>query len=103
MRHFFDKIVDIYHLVQVGNKSFYGDTLIASVMGYLKPLDEQQSAINGIEQFGYGFKLVVESGSDIEVTDKLIIEGKNYFVKGRKTISKGAISFDSFLLILSEN
>lgn len=103
MRFVFSQDVAVYRLTQAGAQSSYGGSPTATVKGYLRPLDEEQSALNGIEQFGTGFKLLTESGADIEVTDKLVIDSETYLVKGKKSINRGAISYDSFLLTLPDN
>jgi len=103
MRFYFDKSVAIYRLSQTGSKSAYGETAETTVSGYLRPLDEEQSAINGIEQFGVGFRLWVEVDADIQVTDKVVIDSITYLIRGVKTINRLALSYKSCVLTLPDN
>lgn len=103
MRFVFSQDVSVYRLTQAGSKSSYGGTPVATVKGYLRPLDAEQSALNGIEQFGKGFQLFTEAGADIQVTDKAVISSETYLVKGKKTINRGAIGYDTYLLTLPDN
>ena len=100
MRHFFDKKVLIYKLVQATGKSSYQDTSASSIMGFLRPLDEQESSLNGIEQFGTGYRLMTGKNSGISATDKVKIDDVMYLVKGKKEVRQGSIEYDSFLLTL---
>lgn len=100
MRYFFDKKVFIYKLVQGTGKSSYQEDSSGSVMGFLRPLDEQESSLNGIEQFGTGYRLMTDKNSGISATDKVKIDDILYLVKGRKEVRQGSIAYDSFLLTL---
>lgn len=48
---------------------------------YLRPLNEEQSASNGV-QFGTGFNIIVECEIDIREGDKLTIDGVEYTLRG---------------------
>lgn len=100
MRYFLNKKVLIYKLVQATGKSAYQETSSGSVKGFLRPLDEQESSLNGIEQFGSGFRLMTGKSSGIGATDKVKIDDVTYLVKGKKEVRQGSIEYDSFLLTL---
>lgn len=48
---------------------------------YLRPLNELQSAENGV-QYGLGFQVIVECEVDIREGDKITIEGVEYTLRG---------------------
>ena len=48
---------------------------------YLRPLNEEQSASNGV-QFGLGFSIIVEKDFDIQEGDKFTIESVEYTIRG---------------------
>ena len=56
--------------------------------GYLRPLSEEQAAVNGL-QWGIGYTLIVEVGIDIQVGDQLTIDGAIYTVRGRADHTRG--------------
>jgi hypothetical protein len=98
-----DKSASVYRLTQSGAKSAYGSSPVATVEGYLRALDDEERALNGIEQIGSGFRFTAESGANINVTDKLVIDSVTYIVKGKKQVARGAMSYDYFLLVLPDN
>lgn len=60
-------------------KSVY--STIGSTTCYLRPLNEEQAAVNGV-QFGLGFSAIFETSVDVRESDKLVIEGIEYTVRG---------------------
>lgn len=73
------KSVAIYHLgTTAGATQTY--TLDTTVMGAMLPLDRREHALEGGDMVD-PFELYVESTVDIRVTDKLVIDSVNYYVK----------------------
>lgn len=77
-------------------------SVIGSVKGYLKPLSEADSSINGL-QYGKGFVFVTSSNSDIKTGDKLEIEGEEYNVQALSNKNQNIGSIRSKRIILSLN
>lgn len=78
--------------VYVGNKSSY--TTVSPVTlttCYLRPLNEEQSAANGV-QFGLGFSIIVECDVDIREGDKVTIDGVEYTVRGVVNHDRGGLT-----------
>jgi hypothetical protein len=83
-------ITAIKRQVYTGNKSTF--TSVGTATGYLRPLTEEQSSLNGI-QFGQGYQLVTEVGVDIRTGDKLTINSIDYTVRGVADHSRGGTMF----------
>lgn len=83
-------ITAIKRQVYTGNKSTY--TSVGTATGYLRPLTEEQSSLNGI-QFGQGYQLITEAGVDIRTGDKVTINSIDYTVRGVADHTRGAILF----------
>ncbi len=59
--------------------------------GYLRPLTEEQASANGI-QFGLGFSLIVETGTDIREGDRVTISSQAYTVRGIVDHDRGGVT-----------
>jgi len=85
--------------VYTGNKSTL-TTVGTNLTGYLRPLSEEQSSLNGM-QFGQGFQLITEVGVDIRTGDNLTIDGVAYSVRGTAIHNRGGITaHNKYLLVL---
>ena len=84
--------------VYTSGKSTY--TTVSGLTGaiYLRTLNEELSALNGI-QWGQAFSGVVDSALDIRTGDRLTIDGALYLVKGLANNNRGtALDFKKLLL-----
>lgn len=88
--------------VYTGNKSVY-TTVGSSYKAYLRPLSEEASASNNL-QYGYGFNLIVEIGTDIKEGDRVTIDSIDYTVRGVVSHDRGGIlSYKRALITKPEN
>jgi len=55
---------------------------------YLRPLNEEQSSVNGF-QFGLGFSVIVEVGVDIREGDRVTVDSVNYTIQGVVNHNRG--------------
>jgi hypothetical protein len=58
---------------------------------YLRPMNEEQSAQNGV-QFGLGFMVIVECDVDIRQGDIMVIEGIEYTIRGVVNHDRGHLT-----------
>lgn len=67
-------------------------TAVAGVTGaiYMRTLNEEQAAVNGI-QWGQAYSGVVENSLDIQVGDRITVDTKVYIVKGVADNARGTI------------
>lgn len=81
----------------------YGTTTgVSAVTGYLRPLGEEASSMNGI-QYGYGFNLIVETAIDIKEGDQVVIDSVTYNVRGVVNHDRGtATQYKRCLMTKSE-
>ena len=63
-------------------------TVGTTATGYLRPLDDQALAVNGL-QWGTGFTLITEVGVDIRQGDIITINSQDYTVRGRADHARG--------------
>jgi len=82
-------ITAIKRQVYTGNKSAF--VTVGTATAYLRPLNEQQSAENGV-QFGLGFSLIFECDVDIRQADKVTIESVEYTVAGVVNHDRGNLT-----------
>lgn len=87
-------------LTQSGNKSDYVLTSVSG-FGHLRQLDDRTASLNSI-QYGEGWKLTIEIGKDVAVTDKVLIGTDEFEVRGVKQESMGSLSFKELLLVNSK-
>lgn len=93
-------ITAIKRQTYVNNKSSFAS--IGTNSGYLRPLSEEQSSLNGV-QFGRGFLLIVEVDVDIQQGDKVTIDSKEYTVQGTANHDRGgATKYKRCLITLPE-
>lgn len=77
-------------------------TISGNYSGYLRPLSEEISAVNGI-QWGQGFQLITESGVDIRTGDRVTISSTVYTIRGAADHNRGGFTaYKKFLLVLTE-
>ena len=79
----------IKRMVYTGNKSIFSS--VGTATGYLRPLTEESSSVNGI-QFGFGFNLIVEIDVDIREGDKVTIDSVEYTVSGVADHDRGGVT-----------
>ena len=84
VRFFNEKTVEIKRFTYSGTPKKGSLSTVATVRGYLRTLDETQAAANGF-QFGQGFALLVDVNTDLQESDEVIIDGKEYKVGGVAT------------------
>lgn len=99
MRYFTkEKIVTtVQRLSYSGGKGTYS-TVATALNGYLRPLDESASAINGM-QWGNGFNLITELGVNIQVGDLVTIASVVYTVRGMAIHDRGGYtSYNKYLM-----
>lgn len=83
-------------MTYTGDKSSYA--IIGTSSGYLRPLSEEQSSVNGL-QYGQGFALLVDDSIDIRESDKAEIEGQIYEVRGVARHDRGAVPYKRCLVV----
>lgn len=85
----------------VGTNGRQGFTsLLTNVPCKFRPLGAQASIQNNIE-VGYGFSVVFEDGTDVQVGDRLIWNAANYLVKGRAALTGYGVV--SYLRVVAES
>lgn len=84
-------------LAQDGNKSDYVATAVSG-SGHLRQLDDRTASLNSI-QYGEGWKLTIDFGQDVAVTDKVLIGEDEFEVRGIKQENLGSFSFKELLLV----
>ena len=97
-------ITNLRRQVYVGDKSAYqivGSTPFNTC--YLRPLNEEQSASNGV-QFGLGFSIIVEVDVDLREGDKVTIDSVEYTLRGIVNHDRGgATKYKKALALKPEN
>jgi len=64
---------------------------VGTATGYLRPLNEEQASVNGV-QFGVGFNLIVEIDVDIREGDKVVIDSVEYTLRGVVNHDRGGLT-----------
>lgn len=73
--------------------------VLNNLTGYLRPLSEEQSAINGM-QWGQGYTLIMETTSGVLVGDVITISSIDYTVRGLADHNRGgATAYFKYLLV----
>lgn len=83
-------VTQVQRQVYTGNKSTY-TTTGTTCRGYLRPLSAEQASMNGM-QYGQAYELITEVGIDIQVGDKLTVDGGIYTVRGVANHNRGGIT-----------
>lgn len=98
-------IVGIYRQVYTGGKSVF--SVVQTTNGYLHELSPEVASANGF-QYGYGAALICEYGTDIRVTDKVLMGTqttagylKLYTVKGVAQYGAGRLPTDYVKAIIT--
>ena len=81
-------ITAILRQTYTGDKSAYAS--VGTATGYLRPLTEEQSSVNGL-QYGNGFSLIVETSVDIREQDKVTIDSVTYLIRGVVNHDRGGL------------
>lgn len=83
------------------SKSTYSS--VGTATCYLRPLTEEQAAMNGM-QYGTSFSAIFETSVDVREADKLTIDGVVYTVRGVVNHDRGfATAYKRALLTKPEN
>jgi hypothetical protein len=94
-----NSITGIKRQVYLLGKSSYVLAATSTATGYLRPLNEEQAAANGV-QYGLGFSLIVECSVDIQEGDKFTIGSDNYTVRGVVNHNRGGLTAYKRCLLL---
>lgn len=94
---FFDRIFTMERLMQMGDKSQYG---VGPTTGacMLRQASNELTRINSL-QFGELWELFVEAGTDIVPTDRVIVDGVTFTVKGIRNDVLGSVDYMQVLLV----
>jgi hypothetical protein len=92
----FDRHFTTKRLLSTANKSSYIDA--SSGVGHLRQMSERLEKINSI-QYGQGWELFVEYDTDIVATDRVIVDGENYDVRGVREENFNSIRFKKCALV----
>jgi len=76
----FRKSIAIYHAPTASGKAAYPASADVTVEGSFLPMDRYQHALEGIDMVD-PFEVYVPSGTDLRVTDKLVIDSVTYYVR----------------------
>lgn len=89
MKYFTDNctISSIKRQVYTGSKSTPTETGTTGT-GYLRPLNEEQAALNGV-QYGQAFSLIIECDVDIQESDIITVDTVIYTVVGMANHNRG--------------
>lgn len=88
MRSYLNKdTIDISRHSYVGGKSSYA-SLATNVKAYVRPLTEEQSAINDV-QFGRGFFVMVLDSIDVQEGDQITFNSVVHTVQGVSRHTRG--------------
>lgn len=83
---------------KVGTRAATGKTY----SGYIRPLSVNDAAINNL-QWGTGYTLIVEIGTDILPGDQVVIDSITYTVRGRSDFARNnRTSYLKFLVVKGE-
>jgi hypothetical protein len=93
---FFETKFTTQRLVQSGNKSDYSDH--TSGIGSLRQADDTLTQLNNL-QFGELWELHVDYVVDIIPTDKIIVAGEYFEVRGVKQENFRSVSYKRALLV----
>ena len=96
MERLFDKTATIKRQIYVDNKSTYAN--VGTISCNLQPMDNEMSKINDI-QIGRGFMLFCRITDDVRETDILIIDTKEYMVKGITDYQMKGIEYKKVMLV----
>ena len=96
-----EKSVEIKRMAYSGTPKKSTLSTIATVRGYLRPLDETQASANGF-QFGRAFALLVDVDVDIKETDDVVIDTVTYKVGGVAKHDRLSIQHKRAVLTLPE-
>lgn len=83
-------VTQIQRQVYTGNKSTFTATG-TTCRAYLRPLSMEEASINGM-QYGKSYQLITEVGIDIQIGDRLTIDGADYTVRGVANHNRGGIT-----------
>jgi hypothetical protein len=75
----FPHTATVQRSTKTGTKYTYGDS--GSTRCFLQPIDDEAAQLYGIT-FGKGWFCYLPYDSDVEVADRLLIDGTTYGVKG---------------------
>lgn len=76
---------------------------IGTATCYLRPLNEEQSSMNGM-QYGQAYSAIFETSVDIREADKIVIDGIEYTVRGVVNHDRGGqTAYKRCLLMKPEN
>ncbi len=75
--------------VYLAGKSSY--TSVGSATGYIRPLNEEQAAANGM-QWGQAYSLIVECETDVREADRVTVDGTEYSVRGVANHNRGGFT-----------
>lgn len=92
-------ITAIKRQTYVGGKSSFAS--VGTGYGYLRPLSETQSSVNGL-QYGVGMMLEVSYDTDIREADKVTIDSVDYTVRGVAVHDRGAVWYRKCILVKPE-
>ena len=81
------QLIDISRQVYVANKSSYAN-IASSVGAYVRPLNEEEATINGL-QYGLAFFAMVDDVADVQEADIILFDGDDYVVKGVARHNRG--------------
>ena len=93
---FFDTVFSTERLSQSGNKSSYASH--TDGIGHIRQADDTLTQINNL-QFGELWELYADGSVDVVPTDKVIVAGEEFEVKGVKSENFKSVLFKRILLI----
>jgi len=101
MKLFLNKTAHVKRATRnANNLSTYAE--ITQIKGYLRPLNENESSINGL-QYGRGYSFTTPSVSDLKAGDKLVINSVEYNVQAcaDKGQAIGSLNYKKAILSLN--
>lgn len=76
--------------------------LVTTATCYIRPLSEEQSALNGL-QWGQGYQVITETSVDIRVGDRVTIDSVLYVIKGMANHNRGgSLAYKKYLATLPQ-
>ena len=73
-----------------------------SGIGHLRQSSDEVTRLNEL-QFGELWEIYVDSEVDVVVTDRVVVDGYTYTIKGVKTDSFGSINYKKMLLVKTKS
>lgn len=93
----YESSATVYRIGYVGNAGSYSAT--GDVYeGFFQPIDNDNNT-TAIQMMGQGYQFVTEGDADIQASDKLVIDGVEYRVRG---IKRNVMKRHDFLTALLE-